>query len=262
MRKILLFFFLSVSCGAVEHRHIEQAVSFELEFSHRYRREAPPGESWYVVERGSAPILVVAGHATSHWRENTLKSADAGTASLAYLLHELCDVSILVACYQAPSDPNYYDDNALKQELATLITQIRPILVLDLHAASPSRGFQVDLGTMHGKAVEGVEDLYHLLTHALKEGGLIQLSENFFSASRQATMTKWAVSHGVPAVQIEINARLLPLDSPIADHAAFYALVAGLESFLWKARRNFCYPASQKIGRRNEQGDESKAEFN
>ncbi|MGA2710106.1 MAG: hypothetical protein ACLQJ0_20965 [Steroidobacteraceae bacterium] len=46
------------------------------------------------------------------------------------------------------------------------------------------------------------------------DNGLIAISNNFFSAAKNQTVTKFAAAHQVPALQLEINAAwLLPAES-------------------------------------------------
>ena len=121
-------------------------------------------------------------------------------------------MTVIHTTWASPSDPNYYDDNEYKRTLGDLMQRLRPVLVLDLHGSSPYRPYDVDIGTMNGDSLLGRERYQTDLVAALRQEGLTSLSGNYFSAARTETVTKFAASRGVPAIQLEINATYLLLD--------------------------------------------------
>ena len=172
----------------------------------RYDTLAPPGTEWFEVLTGTGPVLVSAPHATRPTRNGKLRFADAGTGSLAVSLHNLTGCTVIYTTYASSSDPNYYDGNEYKEQLKKLIQFQKPSLVIDLHASHRNRPYDVDFGTLDGRSLLGNNEILKQLSNHLRAEGLANFSQDYFSGSKNATVTKWASSLGVPAVQLEINA--------------------------------------------------------
>ena len=135
----------------------------------------------------------------------------SGTVAIVgVVLHEVAGVTAIHTTWRAESDPNDGDDGALKARLAELLASARPAVVLDLHTSKSRRGYDVDLGTMHGASLIGREDLRDTLEDALRAEGVANLSRDFFPAARQDTVTKFVAAHGVPCIQVEVNGRWTP----------------------------------------------------
>jgi hypothetical protein len=175
----------------------------------------PPTEAaWFTVLPGPSHVLVVAGHATSQTREGKLKPADGGTGSLAAALNRLAGTTVIHTTYASPSDPNFYDDNEFKRSLRKLVQERQPRLVLDLHASHPDHPYDVDFGTMEERSLLGQPALLDRLGARMREEGIANFSQDFFSASKNQTITKWVSGLGVPAIQCEINSTWL-LPAPV-----------------------------------------------
>jgi len=216
----------------VTREHVEAAVATERLLSTSYETFPAEGEAWFVVKRGRIPVLVVAGHATAQTREGSLKTADRGTGSLAVALHEMTGATAIYTTRRSPSDPNYYDDNEFKRTLGELVREIRPRIVLDLHASHAYRPYDVDFGTMGGRSLGNRPDLLESLIGAIRAEGMLNLSQDYFAASRNPTVTKFVSSMGVPAIQLEITAtRLDPSRDPLTAHR-FAQLLQALVRFI------------------------------
>jgi hypothetical protein len=198
----------------VSESETDSLIHYEKRFSKNYSTPAPKDKNWFEYHKGRGKILIVAGHATAQTREGNIKVADAGTGSLAVALHKILDIPVLYTTYLSPSDPNFYDDNAFKDSLLVIIEKIQPILILDLHASRASRDYEVDIGTMHGVSYLTREDLLESLQSSLKKGGFSHLSQDFFSAEKNLTITKFVSKRGVPCMQLELNHNLI---SPSID---------------------------------------------
>ena len=191
---------------------IERAIQAEAAIEMSSKVPLQPGEPWFMSAVGTRRVIVSAPHATAPLREGKRRFTDGpGTAALAQSLHALCGSTVIYTTREGPSDPNYYDDNDYKRELARLIAEQSPLLVLDIHGSHPSRPYDVDFGTMHGASLLGRGELVVRLAEQLRAEGLMNLSDNFFAASGKETVTKFASRLGVPAIQLEISAtRLQP----------------------------------------------------
>ncbi|NNJ19242.1 hypothetical protein CSV86_031230 [Pseudomonas putida CSV86] len=100
------------------------------------------------------------------------------------MLNRTTCATVIYTQYRTPSDPNYYDDNEFKNQLAELIGSQRPALVLDIHGSSDFRPYDVDIGTMNGKSLLGNQALLVDLVEHLRQEGMTNLSNNYFAAER------------------------------------------------------------------------------
>ncbi len=117
----------------IEPSQIQDAIAIETAIEAQSATAAPTDTAWYAVLKGSTPVLITAPHATKPYREGSYRFSDgAGTAALAKLLNTLTCATVIYTQYRSPSDPNYYDDNAFKAEVAELIKQHKPKLLIDL----------------------------------------------------------------------------------------------------------------------------------
>jgi hypothetical protein len=138
---------------------------------------------------------------------------------LAVALHAICDVTVVYTTYRSPSDPNFYDDNEFKVSLGELIRETKPVLLLDVHASHPYRPYEVDLGTMNGTSALGDKSFIPSLIDAFKKEGIVNISVDWFAASKNQTITRYASSKGVPSVQLEFSAtRTSPGEDALAAH--------------------------------------------
>jgi hypothetical protein len=224
---------ITLEKAAIDVSVVTDAVALQKEIDARRTIQAAPGEAWFQVIEGRVPVIVTAPHATQPFREGVYRFADGGgTAALARALNRLTGATVVYTTFASPSDPNYYDDNAFKQELASLIARVHPRFLLDLHGSHAFRPYEVDLGTMNGQSLRGHEELQVHLVEMLRHEGLMNLSSNYFPAASAQTITKYAAAHGVPAMQLEISATLLdPAGSELGAHR-FAQLLQALTRFV------------------------------
>ncbi len=189
--------------------YIDSIILFEKKFAQNDSTPAPANRKSFEFLNGTKNILFVAGHATAHIRQGKIKPPDAGTGSLAVALHKLLNAPVLYTIFLSRSDPNYYDKNEFKDTLAKIVAKQKPVFVIDLHRSSASRPYDVDFGTMHRISYLNRKDLLKRLKTSLRNEGIMNLSDDFFPASENQTITKFLWKKGVPCVQLEINARYL-----------------------------------------------------
>lgn len=216
----------------VTREHVEAAVAAERQLAPSYETLPAEGEPWFEVRRGTVPVLVVAGHATAQTREGALKVADRGTGSLAVALHEMTGATAIFTTRRSPSDPNYYDDNDFKRALAGLIREIRPVIVLDLHGSHGYRPYDVDFGVMGGRSLLGREELLADLVEIVRAEGMSNLSQDYFAAARNQTVTRFASALGVPAIQLEITSTRLDPSRDVLTAHRFAQILQALARFV------------------------------
>jgi hypothetical protein len=204
----------------VDAKSIQEAVEFQNALDATSDSPPPEGKSWFEIVRGKRAVVITAPHATKPLREGTYRFADGtGTAALAITLQRLTDATVIYTTYFSPSDPNFYDDNAFKAALKGIIEEVKPAIVLDLHGSAAARPYDVDIGTMDGMSLLGREELLAKLLLALRAEGIQNLSYNYFPASKNQTITKFAHANSVPGIQLEISATLLtPNGGDLNEH--------------------------------------------
>ena len=217
----------------IEPKQIKSAISVEKELNGREEEPIPEGGKWFEVIEGTIPVIVTAPHSTRPLRNRKRRFSDGGgTAALAISLGELTGVYVIYTTYEGPSDPNYYHDNKFKEELSDLINKVKPAYILDIHGSHPYRSYDIDLGTMGGESLLGNEDLlFDLIKHLNKEG-IESISYNRFGASKNETITKFSYEHGVPAIQMEINATYVTPSNGNIEAQRFSKLLQALTRFI------------------------------
>ena len=192
--------------AVITKAHVDDSIALEKSLEQNSSRLAPEGTAWFTVKKGNSTVLIVAPHATRSTRKGKLRAfSDHGSGSLAEMLHRLANATVIYTTYASPSDPNYYDDNEFKRSLARLINEKRPLIVLDLHVSHGNRPYDLDIGTMNGRSLQGRQHLLSRLLAKLQEEGMRNFSSNYFAASKAQTVTKFVSSKGVPCVQLEFS---------------------------------------------------------
>ena len=196
------------------------------------------GAKNFVIKEGRIPVMISAPHAVNHSRNGELKKADKYTGAIAELLHRRLGCHIIYTTRFGNCDPNY-DSNINKENLyQTAIEQYIAAhdikVLIDIHGASASRNYAVEMGTAPFKNEDGVEystpslhgydfivDLIrYSFDYALKDvmqpkdKRRVALNE-IFSAGKQNTITKY-ISQNTPVacVQLEINAIYRNCENP------------------------------------------------
>ena len=223
----------------ITKKHVERAISIEEEFVRNSAKFAPHGEDWFEVKHGSSNVLIVATHATRPTREGKLRFPDGGSGSLAVMLAELTDSTVIYTKYASPSDPNYYDDNDFKRALARLLEAEKPKIVLDIHASHWYRPYDVDFGTMDGKSIRGNRWIIRSLISHLEREGMSNFSMDYFAASKRETVTKFVSRQGIPCVQLEFNSNYTShqYDSETVRPQMFAQALQGLVRFVEDVNR-------------------------
>ncbi|ENN8378921.1 hypothetical protein ACAX46_004392 [Providencia rettgeri] len=213
----------------VTPEHIKDAIIYQKDADKNQAVEPKNGEKWFNVILGERPIIVSAPHATQPFRDGKYRFSDGGgTAALAIMLGKLTDSTVIYTTKASPSDPNYYDNNDYKVKLAELIKSQKPKLIIDIHGSHPFRPYDVDIGTMNGKSLLGKEEFVTTLITSLQHEGISNYSDNYFSATKNETITKFSAKHGVPSIQLEFSSVwMVPSDGNYESHR-FSLLLQGM----------------------------------
>ena len=149
--------------------------------------------------------MITAPHAVNHIRDGSAKIVDYCTGPIAKALSDLTGAHLLYLNYYS-RDPNYYDDTSFKEVLASFVPNNNIKLVVDVHGAADSHGWDVDLGDINGASLIQFKDLASVVTGFFQQYGISNISRNDFSGGgTQDTVTKFvSLQLKVDAMQFEI----------------------------------------------------------
>jgi N-formylglutamate amidohydrolase len=197
----------------------DQLASMLIEHERRiahYDIDPPTLETGIVHVPGTVPLIISAPHSARHQRAGIWKQEEEYTAAFGFALHQQVGASLVYASYQIAPDPHDDGDhNPYKQLLAQMIETTRPKLLIDLHGARGDRDFAYALGTIDGQTFSRYQSA--LLECFRAEGftddapcSLDRVALNlprYTGGARLPTITRYVWErHGIPAVQIELNA--------------------------------------------------------
>jgi hypothetical protein len=184
-------------------------------------------ERWYMTQgwyarpaqlrqrvRSGHPVVVTAGHAASQWRRDFRKAPDAGTGGMAELLAELTGSSVLAVAGRQDDDPNFdIAPGRFKQTLRGMIQT--PRVVVDLHGLQGQHGIDIDLGLglNPSPAMRAFAEEWRA---EAERRGLVATIGVPYGALPPGTITNWAQSEGLEAIQVEMGPRVRDPESPMA----------------------------------------------
>jgi hypothetical protein len=225
--------FQTYPSAIIEPKLVRASIEIEKRLNQREGIKASPGQRHFEVVSGSQPIIITAPHSVRPFRKGKYRFSDGGaTAAYALALADLVGAHVIYASYENETDANYEDDNDFKRQLAVLIEQLDPVLILDIHGSNPMRSYDLDIGTMNGKSLLGQPALVTDLRDRLAAEGIVNISYNRFSASQQQTITKFSSNKGVPTLQLEINATYLMPSEGAIEAQRFAILLQGLTRYI------------------------------
>lgn len=196
----------TISVQAISDTQIlENIDDYDSHFYQNKNLKTPNGEESYQIIEGSGKVLLTAPHTVNHIRKGRTKLREVCTGAYAEVLHDLTNAPVIYMNYK-DIDSNYYDDTEFKFALSNYLDEHPEIkIVFDMHGASSTRPFDIDLGTMNGKSLNNKWFLPYLMKRYFKRENIKDISFNHFSAAYQDTVTKFVSKRGLVAVQIEIN---------------------------------------------------------
>lgn len=217
----------------IEPKLVRSSIVIEKRLNQREGVPTPADQKSFKLVTGNQPIIITAPHSVRPFRNGKYRFSDGGaTAAYALALAELIGAHVIYADYENDFDANYEDDNEFKNQLAALIEEVDPILVLDIHGSNPMRSYDLDIGTMHGESLLGKNVLLGDLITRLTKEGIVNISTNRFSASKQQSITKFASNRGVPSLQLEINATYLMPSEGAIEAQRFAILLQALTRYI------------------------------
>lgn len=208
------------------------ALYYEGVLSERYEQLPPAGEPDYHFLGGDLPVLVMAPHATTHFREGEFEDADSFTGSIAALMHRMVRCHVLTSFYCCVADPCCYMETPMIRALADVVKagQIGLIVILLGSAWHESPGLHLDA---IGGGRQNVDDLTTRLR--LRLSALEPVGSNSLPYA-VGPITRFAANElSVPVLVLRMHKRYrMPRLQPepfaeLAGHLADFIEETGLE---------------------------------
>ena len=104
----------------------------------------------FSIIKGEKNIMLSAPHSTNHFRDGSVKYADTFTGGMARYIQKSTKCHLICTTKQSMADPNFdfYENDNYKQMLKKYMEKNHIKLLIDLHGASKTRGYSVELGTI------------------------------------------------------------------------------------------------------------------
>lgn len=190
----------------------------------------------FVGNRGAKTyVIFTAAHAVNHARDGRSKRADRGTGGLALLLAERTGAAAFVTAQRDCGDANHDPGHPLKAALGAAFGPNRA--VIDLHGMDGHGGVDVVIGTGGSDRLAG--SLAARTARAFRTHGLSVSIDDHFAAAGPHRIVQYAHRHDVPAVQIELSARLRP---PAWDTSLALAALSALTELVSELASEMAVP--------------------
>lgn len=186
-----------------------------LQLENIFRNESFETDETFTFVQGDIPIIISAPHSVKHFREGKEKVGEFMTGALAIALNKSTGCSIIYKTKNDFTDPNYDQKHDYKTELIDLIDKYQIKMLIDLHIMSDTREPDIEIGTGTLKNINFDKNLLSIFTSIFQKANIQKvIVDKFFTAGNPNTVSSSIhAATKIPCVQIEINWRLLSLDS-------------------------------------------------
>jgi len=164
----------------------------------------------YCYLNGKKSILISTPHSVKQTRNNTIKPAEPQTALVALFFNER-NFPCIIKTSNNNDDANFDLECPYKKELSKKFKLGSVKFLLDLHQLNPKREMDFCLGT-GGNDFNNLLD-YSYMVEPIKEiitdaGYSVEVNKPF-GAGKPYTNSGFLARRGYPALQLEVNTRLL-----------------------------------------------------
>jgi len=179
------------------------ASQFESQLVKRSEQFPPHGEADFEYYGGDIPVLVIAPHSTSYFRDGNLYSQESFTGSLSVLLHRLSGCHSLISSYCMAADPISYLNSPFSNFTSQLIKKSNVKLVLVLRGIEWSNHNDLILSNRNKNSLINKTEYLNLLTSMLK---VKEFKDIGFDSPDVANHT-FLEDLSVPVLDIHVNKR-------------------------------------------------------
>ena len=184
---------------------------FESQIKRRAEQYPPYGEHDFEYYGGNAPVLVIAPHATSFFREGNLHESESYTGALAALLHKLTGCHALISSYCMAADPVYYLSSPFVSFIGQLLKKMDFKLVVFLHGLDEwSNQSDLILTSWNKNSLINKKEYLNLLTSLLKVKDINEIGFDMSDLVQNPvkTINQFMFEDlNIPTVRLEIHKR-------------------------------------------------------
>ncbi len=164
----------------------------------------------FEILSGTKKILISAPHAVEQTRDNKVKYAEQETAIIAKMLNKL-GYPTIIKTENLNDDANYDLESPYKQQLLKFCQKNNILFVLDLHQLSQTREMDFCLGTgsEDNRNLLNHNNIAHLTKQLANDNGFTLEINNPYAASSARTVSGFCSRNDFPAMQFEINSKLV-----------------------------------------------------
>lgn len=218
---------------------ITWATQFESFINKKSEQYPPEGRQDYEYYGGGIPVLVLAPHSTSYFKEGTLYSHESYTGTYSVLLHKLANCHSLITSYCTAADPLYYFNSPYVVFLSQLLKKINFKLVLILSGIEDwSDPHSLIIKSYNNSSLINRNDYLNLLTSMLSVRGFkdIGFDSGDLKDSGKKTLDNLIFEDlQIPTLRIEVHRRYrLPQMQPslfndLSTLLAQFAMLIGMK---------------------------------
>jgi len=160
---------------------------------------------------GNGFVMFSAPHAVLQTRNGTNKAAERYTGILCKLLNEDYQYPVIYKTRHLGDDANHDPVSDYREALCRFINNNGIRYLIDLHQLKSERSMDICVGTGYGKNIFGQNELVDLIRDCFIPNGIKDITVNEpFAAEKPNTVCATVAScANIPAIQLEINSRLL-----------------------------------------------------
>ena len=187
---------------------ITWSTQFETQLKRKSEQYPPEGEHDFEYYGGSLPVLVLAPHATSYFKEGNLYSSESYTGTMAVLLHKLTRCHSLISKYCVAADPVYYLNSPYVNFLSQLIKKINIKLVLVLHGANWNNPNELILSSWNKSSLINKTEYLNLLISMLKVKDFKDIGYDSPDINQSKTINHLLFEDfSIPTIKLDIHKR-------------------------------------------------------
>ena len=200
----------------------------------------------FVLLPGRGKVLLSAPHAVLQTRNERVKYAERFTGMLCLLLNEHFGFPVIYKSRHLQDDANHDAVSDYRNALCEHIKQTDIQCLLDLHQLAPEREMDLCICTGKGQNLRGHQPIVSIVEQGFRKHGLPSITiDDPFDASNPCTVSATVAREcGIPAVQLEINTRLLMESCPEYRFSAVFDALGDMTATL--NEYDFSFPNRQE----------------
>ena len=173
-----------------------------INFDELIELETTDSHKEFIYVSGKNNILISAPHTMKQVKEDgTIKKAEPFTKAIALYLAKHLNLNAIVKIKDT-GDSNHNDKDRYKDEILKIIKDKNIKLFIDLHGASISNDFDIELGTLNNLTAD--YSTVNELKEAFTENGINNVSINSKFKGGKITQSVFLYTE-CEAIQVEIN---------------------------------------------------------